>query len=90
MDAPLGDGAGRAYDTVLPRRGGTSVPAILDNAAHWRARAEESRVIAEQLQDPESRRMMLNVADSYERLVEHAERRAAEKDHAPLAPDRYR
>jgi hypothetical protein len=60
--------------------------AILDDPAHWRARAEESRVLAEQLSDRDSRRMMLGVAESYERLAQHAERRIAEKHRATLVP----
>jgi hypothetical protein len=36
---------------------------ILDNPEHWQERAEEARSIAEQLSDPESRRMMLRIAE---------------------------
>jgi hypothetical protein len=82
------DGEPEATTTTPP--GGMSMPAILDNAAHWRARAKESRVLAEQLHDPESRRMMLTVAESYERLADHADRRIAEKDRVSLVPDRYK
>ncbi len=48
---------------------------ILDKPAHWLERAEEARSIAEQLSDPESRRMMLRIAEDYERLATHARRR---------------
>jgi len=48
---------------------------ILDNPEHWQERAEEARSIAEQLSDPESRRMMLRIAEDYERLATHASRR---------------
>jgi hypothetical protein len=48
---------------------------ILDNPEHWLGRAEEARSIAEQLSDPESRRMMLRIAEDYERLATHARRR---------------
>ena len=50
---------------------------VLDNPKHWRERAEEARSIAEQLSDPDAKRMMLRIADDYERLAQHAERRAA-------------
>ena len=48
---------------------------ILDNPAHWQDRAEEARSIAEQMSDPDSRRMMLRIAEDYERLAAHARRR---------------
>jgi len=51
---------------------------VLDNQ-HWRERAEEARSIAEQLSDPDAKRMMLRIADDYERLAQHAERRAASR-----------
>ncbi len=50
-------------------------PGLLDNAKHWRDRADEARVHAEQLTDPEAKRMMLGIAESYERLAHRAERR---------------
>jgi hypothetical protein len=51
------------------------MPKLIDLPEHWRARAEESRVLAEQLSDPETRRMMLGIAQSYERLAERAAER---------------
>jgi hypothetical protein len=46
-----------------------------DKPARWLERAEEAHSIAEQLSDPESRRMMLRIAEDYERLATHARRR---------------
>jgi hypothetical protein len=48
---------------------------LLDNPAHWQERAEEARSIAEQMSDPDSKRMMLRIAEDYERLAAHARRR---------------
>jgi hypothetical protein len=48
---------------------------ILDNPEHWQERAEEARSIAEQMSDPDSKRMMLRIAEDYERLAAHARRR---------------
>jgi hypothetical protein len=48
---------------------------ILDNPEHWLQRAEETRSIAEELSDPESRRMILRIAENYERFATHASRR---------------
>jgi hypothetical protein len=47
----------------------------INDPAHWRQRAEEARVHAEQMTDPESRRMMLNIAEDYEKLAKRAEER---------------
>jgi hypothetical protein len=48
----------------------------VDDPAHWRDRAEEARSHAEQMGDETSRQTMLQIADDYERLAKHAERRA--------------
>jgi hypothetical protein len=45
---------------------------ILDDPEHWRQRAEESRLIAEQLDDPVARAAMLRIAEDYERIAEQA------------------
>jgi hypothetical protein len=37
-------------------------PELLNNAEHWRDRAEEARVHAEQLTDPMAKGMMLRIA----------------------------
>jgi hypothetical protein len=50
-------------------------PSIIHDHEHWRQRAEEARAIASQM-DPESRRMMLTIAESYDKLAQRAEERA--------------
>ena len=45
------------------------------NPQHWRARAEEARTVAESLGDLNCKRMMLEVAEDYERLAQRAEER---------------
>ena len=40
---------------------------------HSRDRAKEARAKAEQIEDPRSKRMMLGLADFYERLAERIE-----------------
>jgi hypothetical protein len=47
------------------------MPALFDDPEHWRSRAEEARVVAEQLSDPEAKRTMLRIATDYDRLAEH-------------------
>ena len=46
---------------------------ILDNATHWRKRAEEARSAADQLDDPIAKRTMLDIVLSYEQLAALAE-----------------
>jgi hypothetical protein len=48
---------------------------LLNNVEYWRRRAEETRVHAEQVSEPEAKRMMLRIADDYDKLA----RRAAER-----------
>jgi hypothetical protein len=48
---------------------------IIHDHQHWRQRAEEARAVAEQMADPEARRMMLNIADGYDKLAQRAEER---------------
>jgi hypothetical protein len=47
----------------------------LDYAAHCYERAEEARVIAENMSTPDARRIMLQVAAGYTRLARRAERK---------------
>ena len=51
-------------------------PDLFDDPAHWRARAEEARTLADQMHDDKSRETMLRIATDYERLAKHAEERA--------------
>jgi hypothetical protein len=46
---------------------------LLNDVQHWKDRAEQARVQAEQITDPDAKRMMFGIAESYERLVLRAE-----------------
>lgn len=48
---------------------------LMTNPRHWRDRAEEARAHADDMKDPEAKRIMHDVADGYERLAVHAEER---------------
>jgi hypothetical protein len=52
---------------------------LLDDAEHWWSRAEEARTIAEIMTDAESRRIMFDIAEGYERLAEGAAERASSR-----------
>ena len=51
---------------------GQPMPEMQD-AAHWRSKAEELRGVAAGMQDPASKTMMLNIADTYDRMAGHAD-----------------
>jgi hypothetical protein len=48
---------------------------LLNSMKHWQERAEGARVHAEQLTDIEARRMMLGIAETYQKLAKRAEGR---------------
>ena len=48
---------------------------LVNNVEYWHSRAEEARVLAESLQDENSKQIMLGIARDYERMAELAERR---------------
>jgi len=50
------------------------------DAKHWRARAEEARVHAEQMDDLVARGTMLKIAEEYEKLAQRAEARESAKE----------
>ena len=54
----------------------TALSSIYD-PAHWRQRAEEARRNAKQIDEPSSKRALMEVAAEYERLVTILEKRAA-------------
>jgi hypothetical protein len=50
---------------------------IIDDPEHWRNRARQARILAEQMED-ENKQIMLRVAEDYEGLAKKAEQRSAE------------
>jgi hypothetical protein len=46
------------------------MPAHLDDVLDWIVRADDARGVAECLVDPEAHRIMLGIADEYDKLVE--------------------
>jgi hypothetical protein len=52
---------------------------IIEDAQHWRECAEEMCAVAETLSDAEAQRMILGIAEGYERLAQRAQYRADAK-----------
>jgi len=49
---------------------------FINDPEHWRQRAEEIRTLVDDMKDEISKRMMLRIAQDYERLAQRAEERA--------------
>jgi hypothetical protein len=58
------------------------MPSLLNNPVHWHLRAEETRLLASQLVDPEAKATILKIADEYERLAARALERMKEESAA--------
>lgn len=55
------------------------MPALLNNPAHWHLRAEETRLLAASLVDPEAKATILKIAEEYDRLARRALARLQEE-----------
>jgi hypothetical protein len=49
-----------------------------DDVGHWVMRAEETRMIAEEMQDSFNRRLMLSIAEAYESIRRRAAQRLSD------------
>ncbi len=55
----------------------------INDAKHWRDRAAEMRVLSDIMKDERSQRILLKLANDYDRLADRAEDRAARNNLAP-------
>jgi hypothetical protein len=53
---------------------------LLNNPQHWRERAKDARWLVEQVTGPESKRVMLGIAERYEGIAQRAESRLLESE----------
>ena len=51
------------------------MPLLMNNPEHWKLRAEEARLAAKHLDDPEAKAAMLKVAEEYDRVAIRASQR---------------
>ena len=67
----------RSASDLRRSREGNFVPAsLINDAQHWRKRADEARSLADDMKDEISKQMTLQIADDYEHLAKRAEQRA--------------
>ena len=52
-------------------------PPLINDPAHWEQRAAEARQLADLMTDSEARRMMLGIADDYDKLALRAAMRSS-------------
>jgi hypothetical protein len=57
----------------------SQIGSLMDDPKHWILRAEEIRVLAAEMKDIDAKRMLLKIADDYEKLASRAEQRAVGK-----------
>jgi hypothetical protein len=50
---------------------------LQDDPKHWRQLAQHARAAADELDDPDARRTMLEIADGYDQLASIAEKKEA-------------
>jgi len=59
------------------------LPRDLNDSKHWRDRAAEMRVLANDMKEPKARAMVLSLADDYDKLADRAAERARRRAKAP-------
>ncbi len=83
--------AQRPMDGSIVTVHGLVMPLCLQDPERWRRRAAETRRLGERLKEPESKRMMLDVADAYDRLATQVQEQLdADVLLVPIEPGEWR
>ena len=56
----------------------------IETPDYWRARAAEARTCSEQMLDSHTKALMLDIADTYERIAKFYEDQSMRIEHPPL------
>jgi CHASE3 domain sensor protein len=62
------------------------VPLLYNDPEHWRERAEDARALARLMSDPVGKEVMMEIADSYDRLAARAVERLAQSSQGSTKP----
>ena len=57
-------------------------PSALHDVEYWLKRAEEARAFADEMRDPETKSLMLGIAESYEQIAKAYEKIADYQKHS--------
>jgi hypothetical protein len=60
---------------AYPLVSGAAMPLLMNDPEHWKLRAQEARLAAKHLDDPEAKAAMLKVAEEYDRVAIRASQR---------------
>lgn len=60
---------------------------LLKNPGHWRARAEEARTLADEMNDEIAKQTMLGIASDYDKLANNAQLRVDRGNNGPGKTD---
>jgi hypothetical protein len=58
---------------------------LIDDVKYWRHRSDEARALAEKMTSPDFKRIVYDIAETYQRMAQCAEERARRRDRSRLS-----